>query len=104
MITLCAEFDVLERQVQASCASEGTAEEEEAEEAVRKVLRERQQPILSHICALPCHTPAGASALAASLLLWEAGEIEWEDDPDACVNDRLLAALLWGLLPGGAGL
>lgn len=98
LLALCAEFDAHERRYQAICERATTAEQERLDEPVLDALRDQQEPLLDRICALPCITPAGLAALANSLLLWD-GELYIEgDDENADTNDRLLAALVRGVL------
>ena len=92
LIAVCAAFNSLERDIQATSGSGRDRQED------RESLRQQQEPLLDRICAMPCRTLAGASALATSLVLWEASELDGEDDPDACMNERLLSALVRGLV------
>lgn len=98
LLRLCAEFDALERRVQAALNGAITIEEDEHAEKLAQAHGVEQKPLLNRMCALPCTTAAGAAALAASLLLWEGGEVQLEDDLHANTNERLLSALLRGVL------
>ena len=104
LISLCAEFDTLERGYHGCFNGAHTdAEWDRAEEAA-EVFRQQQQPVLNLICAIPCTTMEGAAALAASLVLWaDLERVVGLDDRQGFTDDRLCHALLWGLLAGRTG-
>lgn len=103
LIRLCAEFDALERRRQNVANSAKTIEEETAADLVWAEISLQQDPMLDRICGLPCVTLAGIGALAATLILWDSGELSIEeDDALAPANDRLTAALLRATLAGRA--
>ena len=103
LIALCAEFDVLERRRQHAANAARTMEEEELADRVWADVSQQQKPMLDRMCSFPCVTLAGLGALAASLVLWDAGELSVaEDDAEAPVNERLTAALLRSVMAGRA--
>lgn len=103
LIRLCAEFDVLERRRQHVANSAKTMEEDAAADLVWEEISLQQNPMLNRICSLPCVTLAGIGAIAATLMLWDSGELPvHEDDAEAPANDRLTAALLRATLAGRA--
>jgi len=97
VILACAEFDKLERAIRA-VGGHHRGEAEKVADRERKRLQLLQEPHLNRMCSLPVRTPAGASAIAASLLLYEAGELALDDDPHDYKNARMLSALVRGLV------
>ncbi len=97
LIALCAQLDTLEQEFLATDfgAMPNTPEGDRAE-AEQDRIADAQAPIVDAICARPPQTPAGAVAVAHSLVLWDA-ELFREGGPDGCTNKRLVAALVRGL-------
>ena len=99
LIRLCAEFDALERELQDGVNGADTQSECDLAEVAAEGIRQKQVPLLNAICALPCTTGEGATALAGSFVLWDDCEREVRaDDPSGNMNERLHYALLRGLL------
>lgn len=105
LIALCAEFDVLERHRQQACNTAVTMEEDAAADLVWTEVRRQQAPMLNRMCTLPCTTLAGLGALAASLVLWDSGEMDvQEDDVQGLTINRLTTAMLRAALAGRAAI
>lgn len=103
LIRLCTEFDVLERRRQHAANTARTMEEDNLADLVWADISRIQDPMLDRMCSLPCVTLAGLGALAASLMLWDSGELSIsEDDTEAPANERLTAALLRSTLAARA--
>ena len=98
LVSLCAQFDRLERHRQDATNAATTVEEDEAADLIWAEVREQQEPILARICSTPAESLEGLGAIAASLVLWD-GELFVEcDEPDACMNEKLKLALLRSVL------
>lgn len=103
LIRLCAAFDVLERRRQHAANSARTNEQEKVADRVWEEVCREQAPMLTRMCSLPCTTLAGLGALAASLVLWDSGEMSvQEDDVQGLTIDRLTTAVLRAALAGRA--
>ncbi|MGI4794898.1 MAG: hypothetical protein ACRYG8_12650 [Janthinobacterium lividum] len=103
LIRLCAAFDVLERRRQHAANSARTNEQEKVADRVWEEVCREQAPMLTRMCSLPCTTLAGLGALAASLVLWDSGEMNvQEDDVQGLTIDRLTTAVLRAALAGRA--
>ncbi|WP_428377763.1 hypothetical protein [Lichenicoccus sp.] len=95
LITLCTQFDDLERQIIRSHDEDG---EDQDAEAFRRKLSDRQHPLLRQIVTLRSTTLEGAQARARSLHLWDT-EIKHQGQyDDSNVNDALLWALVRDLI------
>jgi hypothetical protein len=104
LLAAIARFDALEHGIErlliAGC--ESLEAEEAADEAV-KPLRDEQDELLRIICGLPTRTSDGLRARAASLVLWDIptrDRVAAPDNPDDYWNDRMMAAILRGVLAG----
>jgi len=103
LIALCAELDVLERRRQHAANTAVTMKEDEAADLIWTEVLRQQAPMLTRMCSLPCTTLAGLGALAASLVLWDSGEMDVaKDDTQGLTIDRLTTAVLRAALAGRA--
>ncbi len=99
LLAACASFDTLERHYVAGFSGKGmTHDEEEARSDALQPIQNAQEPLVDIIAATPAKTLEGIRAKAASLSLWDAGEIEKDGGPDGDTNERLLASLMRDLL------
>ncbi len=98
LIAQCARLDALEREFLATDfnAMPNTPEGDHAE-AEQDRIADAQAPIVDAICARPAQTPAAAVAVAHSLALVDA-DLFRRGGPDGYPNDRLIAALVRGLI------
>ena len=85
LIAACAQFDALERQLQALSEDEYAA----AHEAIQAV----QFPLLERICAATCTTMEGLRARVRTIALWE-GDMPTFAPDEAYWNSRMFHALL----------
>jgi len=98
LIAHCARLDALEREFLATDfgAMPNTPEGDHAE-AEQARIADAQAPIVDAICAWSPQSPAGAVAVAHSLALCDA-DLSRRGGPDGYPNDRLIAALVRGLI------
>ncbi len=98
LIRLCAEFDALERRLQAFDTSNlADPQVEEEWEAFCTMISAQQRPLLDRLCTLPCSTTAGVYALGRTLALY-LDKMDMEDTPGGYVDSRLTGALLRGIV------
>ena len=93
LIALCADFDVLERKLQAAYIGVTTAAESARADAVAERVADEQAPILDAITACRPSTLAGFKALAVSLALWDT-ELLKGDPMQGCTDERLMLTLV----------
>ncbi len=98
LLALCARMDALEQEFLATDfdALPNTPAGDHAE-AEQDRIATAQAPIVDAICARPARTPAGAVAVAHSLALCD-GDLFRRGGPNGYPNDRLIAALVRGLI------
>ena len=94
LLGACAEFDAMERSIQATY-DEGpdNIPDDAAREVHNEQLKEPQEALLDRICAMQAVTPAGFAARARTLVLWEGAEAATNTE-EGYWNERMLAALL----------
>ena len=85
LIAACAQFDVLERRLQA------LSDDKYADE--REAIRDEQFPLLDRICAANCTTLEGLRARVRTIALWEADAPTFAAD-ETYWNSRMFHALL----------
>jgi uncharacterized protein (DUF1501 family) len=85
LIAACAQFDALERQLQA------LSEDEYAD--AREAIQAAQLPLLERICAANCTTMEGLRARVRTIALWE-GDIPTFSPDEAYWKSRMFHALL----------
>ena len=103
LLAVCAEFDALERQLNAMHTGGANAiADHDERDAAQRPLQERQSDLLDRMCELPARTPEGVLAKARSLDLWDKGQIEENGTADGYWDERMLASLMRDLL-GRAG-
>ena len=85
LIAACAQFDAMERQLQALSEDEYA----EAHEAIQAA----QLPLLERICAATCTTMEGLRARVRTIALWEAEAPTFAPN-EAYWNSRMFHALL----------
>ncbi len=102
LIALCVQLDALEHEFAVTdfSAKPDTPADDHAE-AERDRIADAQGPIVDAICVRPPQTTAGTVAVAHSLALWD-GDLFRNGGPDGGTNERLVAALVRGLI-GRAG-
>ena len=94
LIAVCAEFDAIERHINSHYAGGSrNIEDDEERDAVIEPFQEAQDPLLERIVALRATTPAGFTARARTLALWNLDATR-KIGPDHYLEDRMLAALL----------
>lgn len=97
LLTLCGEFDNLERAIQASLfAGAGQIANAAEGDRFRLPLHDRQDAILGDICSLRATTREGLRARARTYTLWWPEALNVSDA--SFWDERMLAALLRDLL------
>ena len=94
LIALCARFDELERQINATF---GTMEDEHAEDVLRVPMQEAQELLFERIMSLRATTIEGHRARAAMYRLWY-DPLEGEGRPERNWAGRLAWALVRDVL------
>ncbi len=101
LIGLCAEFEALERKIEATFGGIAAIADDDSADAATEALRVEQDPIIDAITACRPTTLAGFTALAGIAMLWRPELIE-ASPAQGDTGERLIAALVRGLTGGAA--
>lgn len=98
LIALCAEFDILEREFLATdFGAEADTPAGDHADAEQERIQEAQTELADRICGMRIDTLDGARALARTMALNNL-DLFRRASPDGCTNERLVGALVGGLI------